>query len=381
MLHIADNAELQQQHTIVVAMPTASNVFEGFRATLPPSKNKIILVTGTTSGTGYVLAKEVVQTGGMAIVLNRPSQRAKDSLASLQALCTDTGGSVVHVDCDVSSLSNIANAVQPVKDACGGTLDCLVCNAGVGGWSDVRADGYEYQMLCNHISQWLLVRALMPCLEAAAQSKGEARIVLHSSGAAFAIPEKATGKMKPLDARFMGKEPLAGDGVGDGTKARMRRYQQSKLAQLVAGTALAETLASQHSSIKVLMANPGAAATGFATKAIGSIGGLKGALLSGLYSVGKGFINTPEEGAMPLMLCACGSDVQTGEFWSPQRRVPRGGVRPGKKSKPVMRSLPVLQTKDVLLAERGPEAWELVHGEEAKKMALELSDLAVRPYV
>jgi hypothetical protein len=61
--------------------------------------------------------------------------------------------------------------------------------------------------------------------------------------------------------------------------------------------------------------------------------------------------------------------------------VPRGGVRAGKKSKPVLRSLPVVQTREVLLAERGPEAWDLMHGEMAKKMALELGDRAVQPYL
>jgi NAD(P)-dependent dehydrogenase (short-subunit alcohol dehydrogenase family) len=358
---------------------TPSKIFEGFRKTLPPCKGKTFVVTGTTSGTGYVLAKEVVRTGGKAIVLNRPSQRAEKSFTALQALCAD-GGSVVHIECDCSSFHSVRSALILVKNACDGTIDALVCNAGIGAFPDQRVDGYEYQMLTNFLTQWLLVRALMPCLEAAASAKGEARIVLHSSGAAF-LTHKKTGRMTPLDARYLGKEPLPVDGTGNGTKARFRRYQQSKLAQLVAGSALAESLSSQGSSVKVLMANPGAAATGFFHKTAGSIGGLKGTLILGVYSLAKGFINTMEEGAMPLLVCACGSDVQCGEFYSPQRRVPRGGVRPGKKSKPVLRSLPVVQTREVLLAERGPEAWDLMHGEMAKKMALELGDRAVQPYL
>ena len=50
-------------------------------------------------------------------------------------------------------------------------------------------------------------------------------------------------------------------------------------------------------------------------------------------------------------------------------------MKPGKKrSKPIMRSTPVLQTEALLLAERGPEAWELIHGEAAQAMAVEKSD-------
>lgn len=360
-----------------------SKAFESFRATLPPSKGKTYAITGTTSGTGFVLAKQVVRTGGKVIALNRPSERAERALELLQTLCED-GGSVVHVDCDCSRFASIAAAVQPVKDACGGSLDLLVCNAGIGAFADQKADGYDYQMMCNHLSQWLLVRALLPCLETAASSQGEARIVLHSSGAAFVPPEdKKTGRMKRLDAQYLGKETaLTGDGAGDGLKARFRRYQQSKLVQLVAGAALAESLQATGSKVKVLMANPGAAATGFFSKTGTNIGGCKGALLKATFRlIVTRFINTAEEGAMPLCICACGGDVGTGQFWSPQRKVPKGGVRPGKKSKPVMRSLPVLQTKEVLLAERGPDAWEIIHGEEAKQMALELSDLAVKPYL
>ena len=357
-----------------------SKIFEGFRKSLPPCKGKVFVVTGTTSGTGYVLAKEVVRTGGKAIVLNRRSQRAETSLAALQALCAD-GGSVLHIDCDCSSFASVRSAMTLVQDACNGTIDALVCNAGIGAFPDQRIDGYECQMLTNFLTQWLLVRALMPSIEAAAAAKGEARIVLHSSGAAF-LTKKKTGRMTPLDARYLGKEePLPGDGTGNGTKARFRRYQQSKLAQLVAGSALAQSLSAQGSSVKVLMANPGAAATGFFHKTAVSIGGLKGALILGVFGLVKGFINTMEEGAMPLLVCTCGSDVQSGEFYSPQRRVPRGGVRPGKKSKPVLRSLPALQTREVLLAERGPEAWDLMHGKAAKKMALELADRAVQPYL
>ena len=130
---------------------------------------------GTTSGCGYVCAKEVVRTGGRAICLNRPSPRAEASLASLRALCAN-GGSVVHIDCDVSSLASVAAAVQAVADACDGSLDVLVCNAGVGGFPEQRGeDGFELQMLCNHLSHWLLIRRLMPCLEAAAASSKACR--------------------------------------------------------------------------------------------------------------------------------------------------------------------------------------------------------------
>ena len=47
---------------------------------------------------------------------------------------------------------------------------------------------------------------------------------------------------------------------------------------------------------------------------------------------------------------------------------------------PAPRSLPVLQTQEVLDGERGAGTWELIHGEGVKKMATELSDQAVQPH-
>ena len=46
---------------------------------------KIVAVTGTTSGTGFVCAAAVLRKGGKEIVLNRPSERADKTLTSLQA--------------------------------------------------------------------------------------------------------------------------------------------------------------------------------------------------------------------------------------------------------------------------------------------------------
>jgi hypothetical protein len=88
------------------------------------------------------------------------------------------------------------------------------------------------QMQSNHLSHWLLIRTLIGCLEEAASTKGEARLIQHTSGASFKRPEKATGKLKPVDAQYLtAGAKITGDGAGDNPLGQMRRYQQSKLAQ------------------------------------------------------------------------------------------------------------------------------------------------------
>ena len=40
-------------------------------------ENKTILITGTTTGTGFVAAQTVAELGAKLIMLNRPSERSK----------------------------------------------------------------------------------------------------------------------------------------------------------------------------------------------------------------------------------------------------------------------------------------------------------------
>ena len=46
-------------------------------------------------------------------------------------------------------------------------------------------DGYDCQMQTNHLSHFLLTKLLLPLLEKKAETAGEARVVNHSSGAAW----------------------------------------------------------------------------------------------------------------------------------------------------------------------------------------------------
>jgi hypothetical protein len=73
-------------------------------------------------------------------------------------------------------------------------LDILCLNAGIMAMADeATADGYDVQMQTNMLSHFTLARECFPLLERAAELRGEARIVSHSSGARKfpSIPLKA----------------------------------------------------------------------------------------------------------------------------------------------------------------------------------------------
>ena len=84
-------------------------------------------------------------------------------------------------------------------------LDALVNNAGVMALADIATgDGYDVQMQTNHLSHFLLTRELWPLLEKAAEVRGEARVVNHSSLARMG---------KVLDARYLKRNGGALGGI------------------------------------------------------------------------------------------------------------------------------------------------------------------------
>jgi len=73
------------------------NKFSTFEKNLPRVDGKVFVITGTTSGTGYIAAKTAAQHGGDVFLLNRPSGRAEKSLAKLREEVP--GAKFIPVDC------------------------------------------------------------------------------------------------------------------------------------------------------------------------------------------------------------------------------------------------------------------------------------------
>merc|ERR1719210_557559 len=130
------------------------------------------------------------------------------------------------------SFAAVREAAQKLKEDLGSSgLDVLCNNAGIMATKDeATGDGCDTQMQTNHLSHYLLTTEVWPLLERAAELRGEARVVNHSSGARNRGGE---GK-KPLDEQYLQKNGgnLGGDEVGclPFSGARWTRYQQSKLA-------------------------------------------------------------------------------------------------------------------------------------------------------
>ena len=146
-------------------------------------------------------------------------------------------------------------------------------------------------LLLSHLSHFLLARELFAQLERAAELRGGARIVNHSSGARL-FPSR------PLEARYFGAGGRLG---GDGASmffggARWVRYHMTKLANAVFTAELNERLAARGSRVRAFVAAPGLAATNLQVTTAGAGGMAETWIMRWAQSA--------EDGAMGILACA-----------------------------------------------------------------------------
>lgn len=291
-------------------MPSpTSKLFPAFVKTLPKMTGKTVVITGCTSGTGLVLAHTVGDLGARVVMVNRPSERANAALAAVTKRNIDA----VLVPCDLQSFASTRDAAARLKAVCADGIDVLCNNAGVMGLPDIATgDGFDVQMQSNHLSHFLLTSGVWSLLELAATKRGEARVVNHSSGARKA--PKA-----PLTASYLGRNGghLGGDGFPG--LGKWRRYQQSKLANLLFTYALHDHIAAERPAmagrIKSLCAHPGPTDSGLQAKTA-SAGGTR---LLDRYILGRTLraAQSVEDGTLGLARASCEPGVQSLGFYGP----------------------------------------------------------------
>ena len=67
--------------------------------------NQVVAITGTTSGTGFVCAREVAKKGATVILMNRKSERATNSLKQLQEAVPTA--KFEAIDCDLQNFESV----------------------------------------------------------------------------------------------------------------------------------------------------------------------------------------------------------------------------------------------------------------------------------
>lgn len=280
--------------------------YNKFVKTLPKLDRKVVVITGTTSGTGYVAAKAVAELGAEVVLLNRASSRSKDSLAKLKE--DVPSGKFVPIECDLQDFASVRTAITEIKSKYD-KIYCLANNAGIMATLDeATKDGYDTQMQTNHLSHFLLTAELFPLLDAEAESNGDARIVNHSSLGREHTPNDG------LEEKYFQKN---GGNLGGNEQIVMgggpyHRYFQTKLANSVFTYALDEKLSAKGSKVKAICAHPGGSNTNLGNHLN------YGFFTNILFKIVMTFIaQSSEDGSMGLLTGMASESAQSGVLYGP----------------------------------------------------------------
>ena len=155
------------------ARPTALQVIEdqALRGTL---SQKIIVITGTTSGIGIETARALLATGARLFLTIRNRERAEAIPADIIE-----SGRVDLVEMDNASLASIRSAASEILAKSKNQVNVLVNNAGVMGIQTLQLteDGYEMQFATNYLGHFLLFHLLKPALLASSTPEFHSRVV------------------------------------------------------------------------------------------------------------------------------------------------------------------------------------------------------------
>ena len=122
------------------------------------------LITGANRGIGLELARSVVTAGGRLIAVCRQPAKAVE----LNALCEQSKGAAVIYAADACD----ATALQRIAEQELGSIDVVVCNAGVmnayGGVEDTdnTAESISQVLMTNMAGPFFTARAFLPHLKA-----------------------------------------------------------------------------------------------------------------------------------------------------------------------------------------------------------------------
>ena len=200
-------------------------------------RGRTCLVTGATDGIGWMTARALARDGARVIIVGRNRAKGEMRVAALRA---ETGNDAVDFEladlaaqADIRSLAGRLVASLP-------RLDVLVNN--VGSWFHRRIespDGIEMTWALNHLGQFLLTGLLLDRLRAA-----------------------QTGRIVNVSSRaHLGPQVDFDDPEGTKRYAGWRAYQQSKLANILFTSRLAERLGAGRVTVNCL--HPGFVASRF----------------------------------------------------------------------------------------------------------------------
>ncbi len=175
-------------------------------------KNKIVIITGASSGIGRETAIQFAKKGAQIILVARRKQKLEELEKELQKFNVST----MVCQCDVSDKSQVKEMSKIVLEKFG-SIDILVNNAGFaiyGSVSDLTIDEIESQMETNYFGMIYCIKNFLPSM----LDKKSGHIVnVASVAASFGLPGIASycaSKFAMLGFSEGLKHELKNTGVG-----------------------------------------------------------------------------------------------------------------------------------------------------------------------
>ncbi len=127
-------------------------------------RNKVVLITGGSSGIGLATAHKVAAAGATTIIVARDPEKLAEAKAAIER----EGGSVIAYSADVSDATQCAELVRRIEDNHGG-VDILVNNAGRSIRRAIensfdRFHDFERTMSVNYFGALRLTLGLLPLM-------------------------------------------------------------------------------------------------------------------------------------------------------------------------------------------------------------------------
>lgn len=197
-------------------------------------KDKIVLITGATSGIGFQTALALAKMGAQVVITGRSQKTAQEAVANIQTM---SGNSRVgYLLADLTQQAEIRALAEAFKQKYL-HLDVLINNAGLAASQrQITADGVEAMFAVNVVAPFLLTRLLMDVLQAAPA----ARVVTLTGGD---LPAHVAPDNLQAERSFEG----------------LKSYSQSKVAMMAMMYEYAER--TKDSTVTLNVCYPGQAST------------------------------------------------------------------------------------------------------------------------
>lgn len=201
-------------------------------------KDRLVVITGATSGIGREVARKYASKGANLICINRNREKSE---ALKQEIEREFGTKCDYVIADLSSIKETHNAAHKLLEV-EKPIDVLIHNAGIYlTRREVTEDGIEKVFMVNYLSSFIINYILKEKLK----SQGKSRIILVSSeGHRFAVWGLRLDDLNWSKRRY----------------GAMRSYGSSKLAQLLSVLIFNEYF--RGSRVTINAVHPGAVKTG-----------------------------------------------------------------------------------------------------------------------